>query len=269
MKMPSLLPFLLFTFCLASCDAETKGMNRKVDGSSDVAAKKSVEKITAELSPDELQKFKEACGKLVARTALAKAFSKDKNDTKEFLAHINGKTPQEIIDMASSLNAPGAPIAEPLTAKGNPETSPIVTNINLPFNIDGVEIRIVGFRIGNLEGYPNNPFLLVSVNLKNTTEGTIVHLQDLWGKSNITDNFGNVYSHSPLGRHSIKGVINSQRLKPGESVTDLMIFDTPLENSQKFTLTSDPNFFRPSGNNLINQISSKSFKLDFTRADFK
>jgi hypothetical protein len=49
------------------------------------------------------------------------------------------------------------------------------------------------------------------------------------------------------------------------AVADMMVFEVPLENAQKFTLSSDPNFYRPAGNEWLNQMSDKSFELEFTR----
>jgi hypothetical protein len=187
---------------------------------------------------------------------------------------INGKTPQDIIQLADSLNsesaAPSASPKEQLTAR-----------INVPFNIDGVEILITGFHVGKLQkierqfsfgSVPDKLFLLGDVALKNTTEGTIIHVQDVWQHATVTDNFGNVYSapsSMSLDRYAAHGLVSSQPLKPGEAVTDMIVVDAPLDNAQSFTLSCDPNFFRPAGEQRLNQISDKSFKLEFTRSDIK
>jgi len=162
-----------------------------------------------------------------------------------------------------------------------PAAGPTVARFNLPFTIDGVEIVITGLRIGKLQkiprefsfgSVPDRPFLLGAVALKNTTEGTIIHLQDVWGHATVTDNFGNVYEPPDslsLSRSDIQGAISSQALKPGEAVTDLMIFEAPLDNATTFTLSCDPNLFRRTGNQLLQQLSNESFTLEFRRSDIK
>jgi hypothetical protein len=171
--------------------------------------------------------------------------------------------------------------ASPAKPTQTPAEGPIVAAFDLPFNIDGVEILITGLRIGKLQkiprefsfgSFPDKPFLLATVALKNTTEGTIIHLQDVWGHATVTDNFGNVYdapNSLSLSRSDIQGAVSSQALKPGEAVTDLMIFEAPLDNAKKFTLSCDPNFFRPTGNQRLKQLSDKSFTLEFTRSEIK
>ncbi len=251
-------------------------MSRKIDGSSDEAAKKSVEKLSTELSPPDFQRFTQAYGKLAMRWAFASAFTPGADkDSKAFLNQINGKTPQEIIQLAESLDSEPAS-----TASASPKEQ-ITVRLNVPFNVDGIEILITGFHIGKLQkiprefsfGYvPDKPFLLADVAMKNITEGTIIHVQDVWEHATVTDNFGNVYSApSSLGldRSDVHGLISSQPLKPGEAVTDMIVIDAPLDNALKFTLSCDPNFFRPAGNQRLNQISDKSFKLEFTRSDIK
>jgi len=253
-------------------------MSRKIDGSSDETAKKSVEKLATELAPADLQKFTEAYGKLAMRWAFATAFAPGENkDSKAFLNQINGKTPQEIIQLAASLDSESA--SNPTVAASPKEQ--LQARLNIPFNIDGVEILITGFHTGKLQrierqfsfgSVPDRPFLLADVALKNTTEGTIIHIQDVWEHATVTDNFGNVYEgpHSlSLDRSEVRGLVSSQALKPGEAVTDMMVFEVPLENAQKFTLSCDPNFYRPAGNQRLNQLSDKSFKLEFARSDIK
>ena len=94
---------------------------------------------------------------------------------------------------------------------------------------------------------PKGEFLLATVALKNTTEGKIINVQDAWGDTTVTDNFDNVYSTPSFvvySRSDVKGAISSQSLKPGEAIMDLLVIEKPLDNSQEFTLHSDPKFFR-------------------------
>jgi hypothetical protein len=67
----------------------------------------------------------------------------------------------------------------------------------------------------------------------------------------------------------VQGVIASRSLKPSEAVTDMMIFEVPLENAKQFVLSADPNFWRPTGEQRLAQISNDSFRLEFNRADIK
>jgi len=280
MKAITIITYIAVAILTTSCNAEPKGMNRKIDASSDDAAKKSVEKITTELAPTDLQRFTEAYGKLAMRWVFSNAFSENKADSKEFLTQINGKTPQEIIQLGDALESEGAPASKPATPAATPDPK-LAARINIPFNMDGVEVLITGFRIAKLQkierefsfgSVPEKLFLIATVALKNTTEGTIIQLQNIWGDATVTDNFGNVYE-SPdslfLDRGLVQGAISSRAFKPGEVASDLMIFDVPLDNAQKFTLSCDPNFWRPSGNNRLQQLSNKAFQLEFTRAELK
>jgi hypothetical protein len=159
--------------------------------------------------------------------------------------------------------------------------TPLEARLNVPLNIDGIEILITGIHIGKLEKIqrqysfgrvPDTQFLLVDVALKNTTEGTIIQLFNIWEHAVVKDNFGNIYEGPysfALDRSEVRGLVSSQSLKPSETATDMMVFGVPLDNAQKFTLTCDPNFYRAAENQQLNQISDKSFKLEFTRADIK
>lgn len=277
MKILTLAIYLVLLVWLPNCNAEPQGMDRKIDGSSDEAAKESVEKLATELSATDLKRFAQAYGKIAMRWAFASAFNRDdKKDSKDFLNQINGKTPQEIIQLSESLDSQTPPSS---TAQAPPADHPVIARVNLPFNIDGVEILITGIHMGKLQKLerrfsfariPDEQLLLVNVAMKNTTEGTIIHIQDVWEHSTITDDFGNVYDPpSSIGfdRSDAHGLVSSQTLRPGEAVTDMMVFQLPLENAQKFTLSCNPNFFRPIGNQNLKQLSDQSLQLVFTRAD--
>jgi hypothetical protein len=94
MRTLMLLPCIASFVFLASCHAEPQGMSRKIDGSSDEAAKKSVEKLSTELSPSDFQKFTQAYGKLAMRWAFASAFTPGADkDSKAFLrSHLINST---------------------------------------------------------------------------------------------------------------------------------------------------------------------------------
>jgi hypothetical protein len=197
-----------------------------------------------------------------------------------FWSSLTNKSPQQIVQAVAAAAESKDSSPDKSNLSQITEEQVITAHLNLPFKIDGVEILISGLRIGKLQkiprefsygSVPDKPCLLATVTLTNTTEGRIIYLQDVWGQATVTDNFGNVYNPSSLNlsRSEIQGAVSSQQLKPGEVATDIMIFETPLENAQKFTLSCDPNFFRSTGNGLLEQLSDKSFKLEFTRSDIK
>ena len=267
---------------IAGCNAEPKGMERKIDGSSDAAAKQSVEKLTTELSPEELKKFTAAYGQLALRWAFSNVFSREqKQDSSEFLKIINGKTPQKVIDLAAAQAADKADKTSDKDPENAKEQESKFAFVNLPFNIDGIEILITDLRFGKLQkiekqysfgSVPEGEFLLATVAIKNTTEGKIIQIQDAWGDTTVTDNFDNTYNKPSSLTYSsgdIKGSISSKALKPGETASDMIIIEKPLDNAQEFILRSAPNFFRSAGNNMLHQLSSDSFHLKFKRADIK
>ncbi len=70
-------------------------------------------------------------------------------------------------------------------------------------------------------------------------------------------------------RDDIEGAISSVRLRPGESASDLMMFEPPLEKARRFRVVSDPGFYRNSGDGLLHPLSSDGFELEFTRDAIK
>lgn len=157
------------------------------------------------------------------------------------------------------------------------ETRPKI-KLNKSVEIDGIKITPQSIKIGSLENNntnqfgtpPEGKFLQIAVELENITEGTIVHLQDVWDDSQITDNFGNNYSPiDSFGMSYAKGVISSQQLRPQEQASDIMVFEIPLDNAQEFTLTSNPNLYKSTGDGLLQDLSSDEFLMDFLKNDIK
>lgn len=277
MKISATILCTIFVLFVTSCSGEPKGMDRRIDGSSEDAAKRSVELLTTELSVEQLTKFTEAYGKLAMQWAFANAFNDSEDpDIAGFLKQIDGKTPQEIIEMVAASGT----IENNL--KENPEDdAPMEVDLDRPFKIDGIEILITELRIGELQkvdeeysftSVPKGEFLLATIHLKNITEGKIIRIQNAWGDTTVTDNFENVYegpSAVSFSVSSIKGAISSKELRPGDSVTDLLIIAPPLENATDFVLHSDPNFYRSVGNNMLRQLSSESFRMRFSRTEIQ
>jgi hypothetical protein len=182
--------------------------------------------------------------------------------------------PTDALQKGAAAVQTGAAAAQPSpTAKVNS------AQLNVPFVIGGVEIQISNLRIGRLQrverrfsfgSVPDKSFLLANVTMRNISEGTIVHLQNVWEHASVTDNFGNVYSAPSslaLDRSEAQGLISSQPLKPGEAASDMIVIDAPLENARTFTLTCAPSLYRPTGEEHLQRISSDSFKLEFTSED--
>lgn len=158
-----------------------------------------------------------------------------------------------------------------------PEDTTPQVSLGGSVEVDGIKITPKSISVGSLENNntnqfgepPEGTFLQIAVELENVTEGKIVHLQDVWGDSKISDNFGNNYSPiDSFGMSYAKGVISSQQLRPQETASDIMVFEMPLENAQELTLVSNPNLYKSTGDGLIQNLSSDEFLMKFSKSDF-
>jgi hypothetical protein len=147
--------------------------------------------------------------------------------------------------------------------------------------IDNIEITVRGARLGFIERKSifggsitrsDSKYLLIDLVLRNTSDGNVVYLQDVWKESDITDNYGNIEGPafgSSYQRDDIVGVVYSGKLKPHEAVNDMMIFDRPLESASDFTIKADPGFWKSVSADRVRQLSDASFQIKFTRQDIQ
>jgi len=147
--------------------------------------------------------------------------------------------------------------------------------------IDEIKITPLHARFGYIERKSrfgegttrsDEQYLIIDVMLENTSEGKIVYLQDIWEKTKISDNFDNVEGtkfSGDLMMDSIVGFVHSAKMKPGENLKDMIIFDLPVDAAKQFKIESDPGFWKSIGENRVRQLSDSSFLLKFKREDIK
>jgi hypothetical protein len=142
--------------------------------------------------------------------------------------------------------------------------------------IDEIRITVRGVRLDYIDertilgnNRSNDKYLIVDLELQNTSPGRIVHLQDIWEYTKLFDNFGNIedamFEHEPLFMTSIDGRIEAVRLEPGDKVSDIMVFNRPFDAAQSFQIECDPRFWKSVGAGRVLELSSESFKIEFAR----
>jgi len=145
--------------------------------------------------------------------------------------------------------------------------------------IDEIKITFRGSRFANIEKKSmfgdsttrsGKQYLIMDVYLENTSPGKIIYLQNIWEKTKITDDFGNIegtlYSDRFMSE-SIVGFIGAAKMKPGESSLDMIIFDLPVDTAKQFIVQSDPGFWRSTGEDRVSQLSNSSFIVKFSRSE--
>lgn len=145
--------------------------------------------------------------------------------------------------------------------------------------IDDVRITIRGIRrdyihkkfmFGDSTTRSDDKYLLVDVTLQNTSRGKIIYLQQIWEHTKLVDNFDNAegaeFSRS-FRTESIVGYLGSAKMKPGETMEDIIIFDLPVDTATGFTIESDPKFWKSIGEKQVRELSDSSFKIKFRRSE--
>lgn len=161
--------------------------------------------------------------------------------------------------------------------------TPIVPELKLGESvvIDAIRITPRLVRFGHIERKSmyeekttrsEKKHLIVDVLLENTSDGKIVYLQKVWGKTKILDNFENIEDakfSDGLMMDTIVGCIGSAKMKPSDNLHDMIIFDLPVDAAKQFTIESDPGFWRSIGEDRVRQLSDSSFRLRFTRDEIE
>ncbi len=165
-------------------------------------------------------------------------------------------------------------------APAQAEAEPAPARLGDSILIDGIKITLKGTRLGSVSKRDllgdarefKGKYLIVDLTMENTTPGKIIHLQNVWKQSKLTDSFDNVLEpkfDDTFSMDSIVGHVRSEDLRPGETVKDTMIFDVPVAAATTFTITASPGFWKSMGDNRINRLSDTSFKIAFKREDIK
>jgi hypothetical protein len=212
---------------------------------------------------------------------------------------VTGEMPAQVESNSQELSLPNTPLGQPGTRREGKLTKnssitvsereyikpqvPSVPIVSLGGSviIDNIEITVRGARLGFIERKSifggsitrsDSKYLLIDLVLRNTSDGNVVYLQDVWKESDITDNYGNIEGPafgSSYQRDDIVGVVYSGKLKPHEAVNDMMIFDRPLESASDFTIKADPGFWKSVSADRVRQLSDASFQIKFTRQDIQ
>ncbi|OQB46244.1 MAG: Ankyrin repeat protein [bacterium ADurb.Bin157] len=112
-------------------------------------------------------------------------------------------------------------------------------------------------------------YLLVNVTLENVSSGKIIYLQNIWKNTKLVDDFDNIENTKFSDNLSamwdlISDAIKSTKLRPGEVVRDMLIFDIPVNTAKNFTIDSDPKFWKNIGEDRLQEISKSSFRIKFS-----
>ena len=67
----------------------------------------------------------------------------------------------------------------------------------------------------------------------------------------------------------IVGAVSSEKMKPSETLKDMMIFELPIETAKSFVVESDPGFWRSISEDRVQQLSDTSFKLRFSKDEIR
>lgn len=115
-------------------------------------------------------------------------------------------------------------------------------------------------------------YLIVDLELQNTSPSRIIYLQQIWEHTKLVDNFDNIEGakfSDGFMMEFIVGYIGSTKLKPGDRENDMMIFDLPVDAAQSFKIECDPRFWKSTGKDTVRELSDESFKIEFTRSQIK
>jgi hypothetical protein len=145
--------------------------------------------------------------------------------------------------------------------------------------IDGVRITLRNIRIGRIDRIDpagnlrptDKDYLLIDLDLHNTSASQSVFLHGTWDQSRLTDDRQNTYRPAFPSRFSVDqivGTISAAELKPGQSLSDVVIFEQPVDAVEQFTLFSDPGFWKKTGEGYT-AISRSVVKMSFRRGDIQ
>jgi len=173
------------------------------------------------------------------------------------------------------------PPKKPIPAEPEPQETIPELEVGDTVVVDEIRVTVRDIRIAPIRrktGFDGSwstsdePYLLVKLLLENTSKGRIVHLQTIWEHTTMTDDFENAQSSEfsdGFSMYPIEGTAGSQKLRPGETVDDMMIFPLPVDAAETFRVTSDPRFWKPVGEGRIEELSNSSFALVFGRDEIK
>ncbi len=273
--MKDYIVVLLSIMTFTSYSMGDNALDRKINTNSNETFKKSMLEIKKDLSKEDFEAFQKGLMPIIFRSSLSAAITvnkdEDKNEVKNKAIRIaiQGKTPREIIAL-------GVDTSEDNTDTETEKDKVKILKIGESVVYSDVEIIIQGVSIGQLKSkyessyfrVPKDKFLLIRVQFKNLSEGKIRTIVNPWKSStNLQDNFENYYRVK--SEDNAADTISYERIKPGKTLTDTIIFEVPLENAKEFTLISTPTIYKAKGNNVLEKLPTGELHLKFNRLDIK
>lgn len=160
----------------------------------------------------------------------------------------------------------GAGVAVPLR-----ET--ITATLDAPFVIDGLEITASSPRVTPVtlvsvlgsEMTSDESYLVVNLTYSNQSADNDIILYQPWNGSELKDNTGRRSRPALVQQsdvmHEVKGRVLIHTLKPGETISDLILFPWRPGEAESFTFTADPDFRRAGEENRAIPLSSTIIEL--------
>jgi len=123
----------------------------------------------------------------------------------------------------------------------------------VPLRHGDVQVRIVSVNIGKVEiqdlirdgtSISKDSLLSIKVEVRNLSETKKLGYRTWAGRdlsfgkdfATLEDNFGNSYKRVTFGMDQPKGRVMSESLYPGKPLTDVLVFETPIEKAQYLRL---------------------------------
>ena len=142
---------------------------------------------------------------------------------------------------------PAAPPARRETIEAQLDTEVIIDDLAITISNPRVEpitlVSVLGSEMMSDESY-----LVIDLIYSNQSTSSETILYQPWNNAELKDNTGRRFRPALLGQsdimHEVKGRVLIQTLKPGEVVTDVILFPWRPGDAESFTLLADPDFRR-------------------------
>lgn len=147
-------------------------------------------------------------------------------------------------------------------------------------DMGAVRVRVSGARIGTvLRVTPlgetretERPFLSLAIELSNPSRTESVFLLHAWEQAVLIDEDGRSYQPAFPTRYAVDrvvGTLEATELKPGQSMTDKLVFDVPSAESERFRLRAAPGFWRKTTSGAHTAISTEPLEVAFSRGEIQ
>jgi len=159
------------------------------------------------------------------------------------------------------------------TGVSTPRRETITATLQTPFFIDDLEISVSSPRITPVtlvsvlgsEMTSDESYLVLDLIYSNQSTNTEIILYQPWNGAELKDNTGRRFRPSLIQQsdvmHEVKGRVLIHTLKPGEAITDVMLFPWQPGDAEIFTVTADPDFRRAYEDNRAVPLSQTIIEL--------